>query len=263
MVYEQKAIYYYNIFGTNSPVLTSILLSDGKEADDEIEKIYLVSKDSPTVMKDLRETLPHFWRDRATVEVLDGPDCTAQYAQARSSNRGDVLAVMNVSNTNVDMVWAIGNVHNLNVSAVDPEKWPCGQVRCPDKPLNIYDFSIPARNWTTASVEYCFSQRMEERCRLRMSAPILIVVITTNAIKAICMLGTLLDRRKVLLTLGDFIESFLTNPDPIIQPFRTMRRQEYRGHLGYGSHVSSQWQNKAVYRSLAVSLRQWRFCTAW
>lgn len=55
-----------------------------------------------------------------------------------------------------------------------------------------------------------------EGCQLIFNLPICVVIIVCNVIKAGCMLLTAReDRTHILLTVGDAISSFLTNPDPM------------------------------------------------
>lgn len=64
------------------------------------------------------------------------------------------------------------------------------------------------------SIDYCLSQRVEERCQLMYSPWICMVVIIFNLIKVICILLTIQQRRHGLfLTIGDAISSFLKCPD--------------------------------------------------
>lgn len=64
------------------------------------------------------------------------------------------------------------------------------------------------------SIDYCLSQKVEERCQLMYSPLICTVVIIFNLIKVICILLTIQQRRQDLfLTVGDAISSFLKCPD--------------------------------------------------
>lgn len=64
------------------------------------------------------------------------------------------------------------------------------------------------------AIDYCLSQKVEERCQLMYSPSICMVVIIFNLIKVICILFTIQQRRQDLfLTVGDAISSFLQCPD--------------------------------------------------
>lgn len=63
-------------------------------------------------------------------------------------------------------------------------------------------------------VDYCLSQRIDEKCQLLFSLPICLTVIFCNFIKVVCMFLTAHDDRKeIFLTVGDAISSFVDNPD--------------------------------------------------
>lgn len=83
-------------------------------------------------------------------------------------------------------------------------------VVCPSKPdgwpINPLPDAFP--------VDYCLSQKIDERCQLLFSLPICFAVIFCNAIKVVCMFLTAHDDRKeIFLTVGDAISSFVSNPD--------------------------------------------------
>ncbi|OJJ84364.1 uncharacterized protein ASPGLDRAFT_125960, partial [Aspergillus glaucus CBS 516.65] len=83
-------------------------------------------------------------------------------------------------------------------------------VVCPSKPdgwpINPLPDAFP--------VDYCLSQKIDERCQLLFSLPICFAVIFCNAIKVVCMFLTAHDDRKeIFLTVGDAISSFVNNPD--------------------------------------------------
>ena len=64
------------------------------------------------------------------------------------------------------------------------------------------------------TVDYCLSQKIEEKCQLVVNLPICLAVIFCNAVKVICMFLTAHDeRREILLTVGDAVSSFMDKPD--------------------------------------------------
>ena len=66
-----------------------------------------------------------------------------------------------------------------------------------------------------ASVQYCLAQEVPQSCMIEMSLEILIVVIISNGLKALCFMFAV--RKKgfePLVTLGDAVSSFLSDPDP-------------------------------------------------
>ncbi|KAI9375881.1 hypothetical protein BJX61DRAFT_539336 [Aspergillus egyptiacus] len=64
-------------------------------------------------------------------------------------------------------------------------------------------------------IESCLSLPSVEKCQLKFSPPICLIVIFCNTIKVICIFVSARDDRDdPLLTVGDAISSFLTRPDP-------------------------------------------------
>ena len=68
------------------------------------------------------------------------------------------------------------------------------------------------------TVDYCLSQKIEEKCQLVVNLPICLAVIFCNAVKVICMFLTAHDeRREILLTVGDAVSSFMDKPDSMTE----------------------------------------------
>jgi hypothetical protein len=64
-------------------------------------------------------------------------------------------------------------------------------------------------------VDHCLSLRTSEECRLFYHLPIALAMIICNLIKIVCIWLLLrIDRRDLILTMGDAISSFLQRPDP-------------------------------------------------
>lgn len=75
-----------------------------------------------------------------------------------------------------------------------------------------------ANNLENFPVDYCLSQRIDEKCQLLFSLPICLTVIFCNVIKVVCMFLTAHDDRKeIFLTVGDAISSFVDNPDKMTE----------------------------------------------
>lgn len=96
--------------------------------------------------------------------------------------------------------------------------WVCrdrivgGADRC-----NVEEVASNAKDWTVFGnrIEYCLGQKIDENCRLQFSLPVMVIVITCNVVKIICMVLVVLgDGSQPLVTVGDAIASFLDEPDP-------------------------------------------------
>lgn len=71
--------------------------------------------------------------------------------------------------------------------------------------------------WHPYTVDGCLMFPAEQHCRLMYSPPICIVVAVTTLVKVVCMFfAARISRTQPvpLLTLGDAVASFITNPDP-------------------------------------------------
>lgn len=80
-------------------------------------------------------------------------------------------------------------------------------------------------------VDHCWSEKIEEKCQLLFSLPICLAVIGCNTVKVICMFLAAFDsQREILLTVGDAISSFLSNPEDRKGP-RSWQRSLTKGEL--------------------------------
>ncbi|OGM48153.1 hypothetical protein ABOM_002804 [Aspergillus bombycis] len=83
-----------------------------------------------------------------------------------------------------------------------------------DSVCATYSRTLPVLSSQNYPVDYCLSEKVEERCRVMYSAAICLLVIVCNAIKVVCILFTIRLRRKELFfTVGDAIASFMKYPD--------------------------------------------------
>lgn len=95
---------------------------------------------------------------------------------------------------------------------------------CPPIAKNTYGLSFhpsnPFKEYRSLADErpimfdYCLSERVDEKCQLYFNPPICLVVILCNVVKVICMFLTIHgNKKRILLTIGDAISSFLSRPD--------------------------------------------------
>lgn len=151
---------------------------------------------------------------QSTLTNLSNHDCLRTYRNEIIPDRLDVLAISSATHANNLLLsyWP-GNVFSLKSTegGWSPYGWTCTQSslqhRC--------DF--PTQNWTVfdSPIEYCLSQYIEPSCRLQFSLVIMIIVISCNFAKVLCMSLTIWKPSSMpLLTLGDAVASFLDRPDP-------------------------------------------------
>lgn len=109
------------------------------------------------------------------------------------------------------------------------------------KPCETYvsDIVAIADQWIPYGwgVEYCLSERVEERCSYSGNIPIVAVVVVCNALKIVGMLFVAFRLRdRPLITIGDAVESFLNESDDTTKGLCLLTRKEVvkaarkRGH---------------------------------
>jgi hypothetical protein len=185
------------------------------------------------------------------LDRLDNEDCIQSYGKMYLSNRRNLLLVGSTFPLTVNDTTFIPSIFIPNEvidepmapwnCAVDPVPWICPTQNCevacvnrlnevepqnwvvavyvlesvePGKPVNFETVNITS---STKSVDYCLSQTTEESCKLQFSLPIAIVIIFFNFFKAVIMLILAFGLQEARVqTIGDFIASFLIQPDHIV-----------------------------------------------
>ena len=102
----------------------------------------------------------------------------------------------------------------------------------------------------TVVVEYCLSASTEEHCSVQFSIVIMAIVVTVNAIKAVCMLLTLkIQKHAPLVTLGDAIQSFLDLNDPATASHCLSNKKNFTKHRWGADAVGWKRQRHFWYES--------------
>ncbi|MCJ1473578.1 hypothetical protein MMC13_002229 [Lambiella insularis] len=172
--------------------------------------------------------LVDLWTNITDLERLSPSDCLAAYTTEFVTNRGSLLAITNssfVSSARNDSVygWYQMEFAMITVDAApnDPLAWICGGIEGYNAVNSTCSMTMAqgtASNWTVfnQTIEYCLSQPKDGQCTLEFSRVLMIVVITANAVKIICMVLALWDfsEEHPLVTIGDAAASFLACPDP-------------------------------------------------
>jgi hypothetical protein len=86
-----------------------------------------------------------------------------------------------------------------------------------------------ATNWTMQghTISYCLVDQQTTQCRLQFSQVILLIVISCNIVKAICMFCIAYKvKESSLITIVDAIASYLSSPDPTAQQQRFLPKQD-------------------------------------
>ena len=120
-----------------------------------------------------------------------------------------------------------------------------------------HEFETPGNS----SIEYCFSKRAKENCKLQFSLTIMIAVIICNMIKTVCMaIVSWKQDPEPLVTLGDAIASFLDRPDVTTDRHCIAGRTWFENSRQWGSFHPSRWHPKDLRWFRAASRRRWIVC---
>lgn len=137
----------------------------------------------------------------------------------------------------------------------------------------IAEGKIDRENWTPTNItaEYCLSQKVEEQCGFHANLAIIWTVVVCNMVKLLIMVYIACSRglETPLLTIGDSVASFMTNPDPTtanlgpitIRAVKALGRDKTSDRSKvWSSDRSSGWQPSSRLRWFhAVSVQRWCF----
>ncbi len=113
---------------------------------------------------------------------------------------------------------------------------------------------------TESRIQYCLTKPDEEHCRLQFSLAIMIIVITCNLLKTICMsIIAWKQDREPLVTLGDAVASFLDRPDMTTKGNCIVGKTRFKGSKSW-DFFQSRWGRKRLRWFRAASSRRWLFC---
>ena len=211
-------------------------------------------------------------------EKLSVNDCIRAYSTQYVSARGDVLLV----HTQVTEDKFIGYINSPN------DSWPVGWG-CPtgiDK--SCYEFPKPdilsPALWESLgeTVDYCWSERVNENCKVGFSLYFAVTVMICNFIKVVGIFLTLkTQKRKALITLGDALESFLDEEDTTTRGLCTYSTDQIqllwswtgnelklvsellsqKERLAFGVE-STKWRSKRYYWGSSATRIRWTSCFA-
>jgi hypothetical protein len=167
-------------------------------------------------------------KNAPTFENLTDKGCIQAYANDFVSTRRNVLLV--VEGVPANGTKGKGSILEVNayefVSGKDkqynPYSWICEKSdwlgdECYKKIPSVIA-NLTTDGWPVGpyKIKYCLSERVEESCSLHFSMALIVVVIVCNFGKVFAMTTILfiLGRSKPLITMGDAIDSFMTENDP-------------------------------------------------
>ena len=163
--------------------------------------------------------------------------------------------------------WDVGDYCDLDElireNATDWNPWhkkPWGDPPWePNKPHESYRWK--SEFFIEGKVKYCLAEVTNRPCRLGTSPPILITVLVCNVVKFICFVLTFTFCRYMhpLVTNGDAVESFLSQPDTTLKGRCLLSKEDVKKHEHFWSEQppSIQWPSKRRRWAAAASKSRW------
>lgn len=204
-----------------------------------------------------------FFRNISTWQQLDNAACIRTYAKPFVSAHGNIIAISAGVNSST-------LIQLIDVGGDDAEagyEWICQGIESTD-PCDFDDILKNPSNWTLFDyaehtnrflIQYCFSQPIEEHCRVQFSMAIIGVVIACNILKALCMLLAMRQQNsRPLVTLGDAVEDFLAKPDPTTRLACLSGKRSFSD--GRWRDASSRWDENGHRWFSNLSMQRWLIC---
>ncbi|KIW14026.1 hypothetical protein PV08_06807 [Exophiala spinifera] len=172
-------------------------------------------------------------------ERLTTAECIRAYATDFTTDRRNLVFVANNDTVNYNLL----TFQTYIFSTVDTYYWICesdpdiankiqipehngDNLPCQKYYSKIIDLGDQWHPWGN-EVQYCYSERVSEKCSYNGNIPIVAVVLVANAIKMAGMLFVAYRLRDTpLITMGDAVESFLNEPDRTTEGRCLLTRQE-------------------------------------
>ncbi|KAF4633179.1 hypothetical protein G7Y89_g4941 [Cudoniella acicularis] len=163
----------------------------------------------------------------SSFERLENSACIDYYYTQFESQRGDVIAILD-DNTPQGMLdlTIIGRSVPATSGRGVAWGWMCLATPDLEEPPVLNCPRPSPDNWQlqptyygtyayqNTNVSYCLSKPAVEHCKLQFSLVLMIIVMISNVLKIVCMIGALFaSKAPPLVTIGDAIASFLTVPD--------------------------------------------------
>jgi hypothetical protein len=198
------------------------------------------------------------------LQMLNNTDCIQAYASPLLTDRSDLVVVSEFESNSSVAIYSLGCP-----MCGDPLSWICfglignyssSNGGCTQSKIEANLGN--ASNWVLYNhrVKYCLSLQEEERCKIRFSVYIMIAVIACNVVKAVCMLLYTLEHAGTLLTVGDAIDSFLSEEDTTTQNMCVASKAliiTSTSLSAWNSTISREWTPKHRFWFAAVGIKQW------
>ncbi|KAI9770843.1 MAG: hypothetical protein M1839_003038 [Geoglossum umbratile] len=122
---------------------------------------------------------------------------------------------------------------------------------------------IPLVSGSLTDIDYCLSQKVDEKCKLQFSLYIMIVVIFCNLVKSVAMFLTVWKKQaQPLVTLGDAVSSFLDNPDAATKGMCLLSKSDILGGAWKRRGALKQYRPVRNFWFRAASLKRWLICNS-
>ena len=236
------------------------------------------------------ETFRERIQKKGTFQKLSARDCLQAYSTQYVSTNGDLLLVQNA----VGAEYYLGETASTGYAASDgllyvsfPTTYPSYSWACPlgsqipCNPQNKTETPSPDL-WKPYGdiVQYCWSEKVKENCKVGFNMYFAIIVVTCNLVKVIGMFMTFKTHRQgALITLGDALESFLDKGDVTTSGIYIYSTDRMRYLWSWKNEIphwatgliptrekllremqSKQWVSKRWYWGSAATGRRWICC---
>ncbi|KAH7378303.1 hypothetical protein BKA66DRAFT_149201 [Pyrenochaeta sp. MPI-SDFR-AT-0127] len=198
-------------------------------------------------------------------EKLDRLNCLENYGNTFQASYGDVWLVVNAGDLEkMRNTTAVRNITHIVIEpGCDMSGWICNSTcdRCDQKTVN--ELKIGGGPWMVDHnpVEYCLSERTEEKCRIRFSIQIAVIVIIMNIVKVVIFTFVAFKMSDLdpLMNIGDAIASFIKTPDITTEGMCLVSRSDFEkrkvawprnSRASFSFEKPKRWSN-------AVSTKQW------
>lgn len=226
-------------------------------------------------------------------ERLSNRDCIREYGKQFIDNRRDLILVVPGdgeepryyshgidSNSRQPFAWVCYSFNrdlygNSSYEYTDPP--PCDVNNYTNQgdscPCDVNNYINQADSWKVngSTVQYCLSERMDERCSLQFSMHIMVAVIICNAVKSVCMFYTVCkSKENPLVTVGDAVSSFLESPDKTTAGMCIVSKKDIKKGIWkytsdgttHGKWNMQLWKPCKHFWLSAASIGRWVICNA-
>lgn len=209
-----------------------------------------------------RSTILQMQQNSSEYDRLDSETCIREYGVDYLSSRRHALVIVSGQAQNPllgVLHWTYNKTQN---------SWVCGTTQAPSDmletiPIEDFDCSISVALYENEAflmagreVQYCLSQKVEDRCRLEFAVPIMIAVLTCNSVKLVCMVLTIvMCREATFVTMGDALSSMLESPDLNTVGMCIATKKDFE--TDWPGAEPKRWVAQKHFRFEAVGLQRW------